>query len=258
MPHKLGQVFLKNKKKIKKIIDSLELKPKETIIEIGAGYGQLTKEIIKKNLKLNLILIEKDKNCINVLKNFNYFNNQIKILEGDVLKILNNDFVKNLNRNYKIVGNIPYYLTGKLLRILSNLEKKPKIIVFTLQKEVALRIIAKPPKMNLLAAIIQFWAKIKLIDFISKKNFQPIPKVDSAILKIIPKKIKINKNKVEKYYQFVKILFKQPRKTIFNNLKKFFLNEIKDFKEKNSRPQELNLKKIIILFKKCYNIKNEQ
>ncbi len=255
MPHKLGQVFLKNKKKIKKIIDSLELKPKETLIEIGAGYGQLTKEIIKRKLNLNLILIEKDKNCISVLKKLNYFNNQVTILEGDVLKILNNSFLKTIPKKYKIVGNIPYYLTGRLLRILSNLANKPEIIVFTVQKEVALRITAKAPKMNLLAAILQFWANSKIIDFIARKNFSPIPKVDSAILKIKPKKEKIDKEIIEKYYQFVKILFKQPRKTIFNNLKRDFKEKVNDLKNKNTRAQELNLKKIILLFKKCYNIK---
>ena len=138
-------------------------------------------------------------------------------MEGDALKILPS-LIENCKlkiENYKVVGNIPFYITGFLLRVLSELEPKPERIVLTVQKEVAARIAARPPKMNLLAASVQFWAEPEITGIIPKSDFSPQPKVDSAILKITPKKTGA---KPENYYPLIKTLFKQPRKTILNNL----------------------------------------
>ncbi|MEX2033072.1 MAG: rRNA adenine dimethyltransferase family protein, partial [Candidatus Colwellbacteria bacterium] len=156
------------------------------------------------------------------------------IIEGDVLKILPRVIPDYLlpSTDYKLIGNIPYYITGHLLRKVGELEKKPKLIVFTIQKEVAERIVAEPPKMNLLAASVQFWGKPKIVGYVSKKSFRPQPKVDSAIIKITPYHLPRHggvsdmkdgrKLAAEKYYKFIKILFKQPRKTILNNLREGF------------------------------------
>ena len=96
------------------------------------------------------------------------------------------------------------------------LEHKPSLIVFTLQKEVAERLAAKPPKMNKLAASVQFWAEPKIIDYLKPSDFSPPPKVHSAIIRLLPKPYTLNP---KPYYQLVNIIFKQPRKTIFNNLR---------------------------------------
>ncbi len=226
MSKKLGQHFLKNKSKIKKIVEVLELKKGDVVIEIGAGHGELTLEIKNQNEKiknkLRIIAIEKDKklaDSLQLLADRN-FKSQIEIVNGDALKILPNLIsLYNLKANsYKLVGNIPYYITGRLLRILSESESKPTIIVLTIQKEVAQRICAKTPQMNLLAAVTQFWAESKIIDYISKKDFKPAPKVDSAIIKLTANNLQPTTKDAEKYYKFVKVLFKQPRKTIANNL----------------------------------------
>ena len=165
--------------------------------------------------------------------------------------------------NYKIIGNIPFYVTGYLFRVLGELKNKPSLIVFFLQKEVAQRICAKPSKMNpphrqtmwgmnLLAASIQFWAEPEIIDYISKKDFKPEPKVDSAIIKLSPRTYADwTRTDAENYYKFIKILFKQPRKTIINNLRPT-INDLQQIKEKlkklginsNDRPQNLDIKQI--------------
>ena len=269
----LGQHFLVNKNKIKRIVEALELKSGDTIIEIGPGHGELTTELINKfkNLKVKkfkIVAIEKDKKLAGYLKEKFKNDKNVEIIEGDALKLLTqltNDLLLTTN-DYKITGNIPYYITGYLFRILGELENKPSLIVLTIQKEVAERICAKIQTrrrqgyggqgMNLLAASVQFWAEPEIIDYISKRDFRPIPEVDSAIIKL---KVKSGKRqpKREKYYQFIKILFKQPRKTIVNNVSEFQSLKvskgeiIKKLKKINinpqARPQELSFEQIIEL-----------
>src|SRR4030043_2274654 len=157
----LGQNFLMNKFKLRKIADALEFKKGDTIIEIGPGHGELTKEIRNKNKEVKIITIEKDEKLAKDLKNKIYnlkLDKNIEVIEGDALKILPtlNTKYKIQNKKYKLVGNIPYYITGYLLRILGGLKLKPSIIVLTIQKEVAQRICVRPPHMNLLAASVQF------------------------------------------------------------------------------------------------------
>ena len=227
---KLGQHFLLNKKKIGKIVEALDLKSGDVVIEIGPGHGELT-ESIKYHppvggSSIKIIAIEKDENLADFLREKFSQDKNIEIIEGDALKILPNLVNSTLRtsdvhwtsdvQKLKIVGNIPYYITGYLFRILGELENKPSLIVLTIQKEVAQRICAKPPKMNLLAASAQFWAEPKIVGYVPKKDFRPAPKVDSAIIKLKP--FATASCSSDKYYKFIKILFKQPRKTILNNL----------------------------------------
>jgi len=274
MRQRLGQHFLKNKEKIRKIIKTLEIKDGDTIVEIGPGHGELTEFLVEKFLAFSgrgeLIAIERDKNLAVQLKT-KFQNPNIRIIEGDVLKTLF-QIPKALHlmpNAYKIIGNVPYYITGRLLRILSEIEPKPKFCVFTLQKEVAERICAKPQKMNLLAASTQFWADPEIVDIISKKDFKPRPAVDGAIIKLRfknyaafgePRLWRESRIK-ENYYKLIKILFKQPRKTILNNLialDKSRRSYYKVLLEKNGinpqhRPQNLSVEKLKKLAELLYN-----
>ncbi len=142
----------------------------------------------------------------------------MEIIEGDALKIIPRIIrtYKLKAISYKLVGNIPYYITGKLLRIISNLKEKPEICVFTIQKEVTERIASRPPRMTRLAAMVQFWAEPKIVMSIGKNNFDPPPAVDSAIIKL---KRKPEKERAWRAYEkAAKLLFTQPRKTILNNI----------------------------------------
>lgn len=217
MSKRLGQNFLKNKKDVEKIIKTINVQKNDVIIEIGPGNGSLTTKLADYK-KIKIIGIEKDFNLAQELNKElepNFIKNQsnLQIIEGDALKIIPK-ITKTYHSKYKILGNIPYYITGKLFRILEKIEKKPEIIVLTVQKEVVERVSAKPPKMNILAASVQIWGDVKIIDYIPKTHFNPIPKVDSAIIKITP----LQKNVDNSYYKIMKILFKHPRKTILNNL----------------------------------------
>jgi 16S rRNA (adenine1518-N6/adenine1519-N6)-dimethyltransferase len=226
----LGQNFLQDKAPLGKIVGALAIKSGETVVEIGPGHGELTKELLR--YPINVVAIEKDVRLVSFLnKNFQFpisnFQSssksqfsKLQIISGDVLKVLpeiiQNSKLKIQNSSYKLAGNIPYYITGHLLRILSELDQKPKCIVLTVQKEVAERLCAAPPKMNLLAASVQFWAKPEIVGYIGRGDFHPAPKVDSAIIRLIP----IGKTLMDPnvFYPLIRPLFKQPRKTVVNNL----------------------------------------
>jgi len=217
---KLGQHFLINEKVLQKIAESLELKKNDVVIEIGPGHGELTDILLAAQEEIRLIIIEKDEQFVEELKKKYASLDNVSVMEGDardVLPSLIADKENNIQK-YKLAGNIPYYLTGFLFRIVSELRNKPENIVFTIQKEVAERIAATPPEMNLLAASIQVWADPKIVSIIPKKDFLPPPNVDSAILQLIPHENGLSAQEMEKYYRLIKIVFKQPRKTILNNL----------------------------------------
>ncbi len=221
---RLGQNFLINKAIVKKIIETADIKKEDTIIEIGPGIGTITQELSKP------IVIEKDKEMVKILKQTL---KDIKIVQQDILKY------EIKNKDYKIIGNIPFYLTAPLIRKLLESKNPPQDITLVVQKEVAQRITAKPPKMSILAVSVQFYAKPKLISYISKKSFWPMPKVDSAIIKIDD----IHSSKIDKdlFFKIVKAGFSQPRKQIINNLsKKLELNkeEIKAWLLKNNIQSE--------------------
>ncbi len=251
---RLGQHFLRNRLALKEIADSLEIKPGEIILEIGPGHGELTDFLLRKKPKI--IALEKDNSLVHFLKSKYRNSANIKIIEGDALKVI--PALASKFKNYKLVGNIPYYITGFLFRTLAELKNKPTLIVVTVQKEVAERLTSRPPKMNLLASSLQFWAEPKIIKMISKRAFSPPPKVDSAIIKITPKRKKISDKEWDAYYNFITVLFRQPRKTILNNLrvaksKKEVEKILARSKIKKSlRPQNLKIeeiKKLTALFK---------
>lgn len=254
MREKLGQHFLIDKKPLEIIASNLDIKTNDTIIEIGPGHGELTKELRIRNFppkadtprtqEFRIIAIEKDKELAKDLEKEFAHDKNIKIIDGDALKI-----IPSIPKSYKIVGNIPYYITGYLFRVIGELEDKPSLIIFTIQKEVAERICAEPPKMNLMAASVQIWATPEILSIVGKKSFSPPPEVDSAIIKLTPKEKSKN---LGSYYKLIKILFKQPRKTILNNLTSGLdkpKNEIEEMLKKldinpTDRPQNLSVDKI--------------
>src|SRR3989344_8274455 len=255
---KLGQHFLINQSAIQTIVAALELKKDETIIEIGPGTGALMIPLAEKCEKIGckIIGIEKDQLLVDKLISLKVTNkfNDLEIVCEDALKKLP-EITKNYKlktKSWKVVGNIPYYITGKLMRVLSELEIKPSSIVLTIQKEVAERIVAKPPKNNLLAAATQFWAEPKIIGYLKPKDFSPPPKVESAILKLTPNNLLTPETNRLNYYKLIKIIFKQPRKTLLNNLvdglgisKLAALEKLKKIGlPGQERPQNLNLKNI--------------
>ncbi len=211
---KLGQNFLIDKGAIKKVIKTTDLKTKDVILEIGPGLGVLTKELVKKARKV--MAVEKDSKMVEILKETLRNFNNVKIVQGDILK-----FRIQIPKQYKVVGNLPFYLTAPVIRKFLEAKKPPKEMILIVQKEVGQRICARPPDMNLLAVSVQFYAKPEIISYVSKKSFWPQPKVDGMILRIAPlinaRRKLIN---TDLFFKIVKAGFSQPRKQLINNLSK--------------------------------------
>ena len=210
----LGQNFLVDKTALKRVIASADLSPEDIVVEIGPGLGVLTLELAKKAGKV--IAIEKDSKMIEALKETLTSFKNIEIIQEDVRKITNNQLPAT---NYKIVANLPFYLTAPVIRKFLEFGNPPELMTLIIQKEVAQRITAQPPKMNLLAVSVQLYAEPKIISYISKKSFWPQPEVDAAIIKL---KTKSEKRKTDKdlFFKIVKAGFSQPRKQLINNLSK--------------------------------------
>ncbi len=223
---RLGQHFLISQKALQKIIQTAEISKKDIVLEIGPGLGILTQELAQRAKKV--IAVEKDKRMVTRLQETLKDHQNVEIIHNDILKILRDspsDTVLESRtvseglslKKYKVVANIPYYLTSPLIRLFLESARPPQEMILLIQKEVAQRICAKPPKMSLLAVAVQFYSQPKIISYVSKKSFWPRPKVDSAIIKI--SQIKKPKNiNPEKFFRIVKAGFASPRKQLINNL----------------------------------------
>ena len=252
---RLGQNFLIDKNVLRKIIEAADIKSTDTILEVGPGIGTLTKELAEKASRV--IAIEKDPKMVEILKETLKSFNNVEIIQGDILKINAIDYQLQTT-NYKLVANIPYYLTSPLIRKFledppshkatdGQGKNPPQEIILMIQKEVAQRICAKPPKMSLLAVSVQFYAEPKIISYVSKNCFLPAPKVDSAIIKIVPQK-KQNISS-DLFFTVVKAGFSQPRKQLVGNLSKNLkINKekttawmLKNKVEPNKRAEALNI-----------------
>lgn len=203
----LGQNFLIDKNILQKIIDTADIKKDDVVLEVGPGLGTLTQKLAERTSRV--IAVEKDHRMIEILKETLIDFSNIEILEQDIL-----EYTPLIH--YKLIANIPYYLTSPLIRKFLEEKDQPEEIVLMIQKEVAQRICAKPGDMSILAVSVQFYAEPKIISFVSKGCFWPSPKIDSAIIKIIPRQ----KPDVdpEMFFKVVKAGFAHPRKQLVNNL----------------------------------------
>src|SRR3989344_2249148 len=211
----LGQNFLVNLGVLDKIVAAAEINSNDTILEIGPGTGNLTEKLVQKAGQV--IAIEKDHRLIEGLAQKFGKNTGFKIIEGDILRLNIKDFTRFNLVSYKVVGNIPYYITSHLLRTIFEDWPMPKLIVLTIQKEVAQRIVAKPGQMSLLALMVQLHSDPKMVGMVSRGSFRPIPNVDSAIIKLTPSP-KADKETIEKIMGLAKKAFAGKRKQLKNTL----------------------------------------
>ena len=245
---KLGQYFLTDRVAVNKVVKSAEISDKDTVLEIGPGTGILTAEICKRARKV--IAVEKDSRMVDFLKKeLGDFKN-LRIYKEDILSFSLKGF-----KQYKVVANLPFYLTNPVIRKFLESSNPPQDMTLVIQKELAQRICAKAPKMNLLAVSVQFYARVKIMSFIKKTSFSPKPKIDTAIIKIISHGERKNLDFNKKFFKIVKAGFSQPRKQLANNLSK----ELKLRKEEvlslllrnniqpNKRPENLEIKEWVNL-----------
>jgi len=261
----LGQNFLKSQKALYDIVSAGEIADDDIILEIGPGKGALTEKLLEKAGQM--IAIEKDAELIKFLKE--KFTNEIKtgklkLILGDILKISNFEFLISKQipnskfKGYKLIANIPYYITGAIFKKFLQEEKmQPERMVLLVQKEVAQRIVGKGPstklgvnKESILSISVKAYGQPVYIETVKKRYFSPAPKVDSAILLIknISKKLFTdNQISEEKFFELVKAGFAHKRKVLSSNLKPRLGSEAPkwleecEIKEK-ARAEDLGLK----------------
>jgi 16S rRNA (adenine1518-N6/adenine1519-N6)-dimethyltransferase len=211
-----GQNFLVSKEDLSAIAAAAAPQEKETIVEVGAGVGNLT-DVLRAH-RAPIIAVEKDAALASLLRE--RFRNQsaLTVREGDILT------ETKFPARYVLVGNIPYYLTGALLRkFLIEAEIPPRRIVLTIQKEVAARITATPPHATFLSTMVSLFGEAQMLRTIPPTHFWPPPKVSSAVVRIDLRSLpRAERNDTLRLLAFIKTGFRQPRKTLLNNLAGFY------------------------------------
>jgi len=235
-PNKLkGQNFCVSETVLKRMVEVAEVSSADTILEVGAGFGFLTTELLAKAEKV--VAVELEKSLFSILKNLAAVNQNLTVIEGDILRISNFEFrisndgfkIQNskLNqnskleiKNYKIVANLPYSITSVFLKKFLTSGEQPQSMTLLVQKEVAERICAKPGQMSLLAVSVQLYGTPRIVEIIGPENFWPSPRVASAILKISDiHPYLFNQEAPEKvFWQVLRSGFAGKRKQLHHNL----------------------------------------
>jgi len=212
----LGQNFLIDGGILKKIAAAAELTPTDIVIEVGSGLGVLTGILVEQAGKV--IAIELDSNLANILKSHFSDSTKIAIINEDVLKVDPSDILGK-QTDYKVVANLPYYITSAVIRHFLEASVKPGILVLMVQKEVAKQITAQPGQMSLLSVSVQLYGKPTIVGKVSAQCFYPAPNVDSAILKIaVYPRPKIQTGDITGFFDIVRAGFSANRKQLPNSL----------------------------------------
>ena len=240
----LGQNFLQDENILKNIANSITTKTNDLIIEIGPGKGALTKYLKEKNSFL--ICYEIDERMKEILKKLE--DNKTKIIFNDFLQAdIINDSQEFAYENIYIIANIPYYITTPIIKKIIK-EEKLKSMTLLIQKEVAERLSAKPGSKSYgsLTVYLNYYFNINYLFNVSKYAFNPIPKVESAVVNFERIKNKISVKNEELFFKLINDSFKMKRKTLKNNLKEYNWTKIKTILEKRNLNESVRAEELSI------------
>ncbi|MFZ1250051.1 MAG: 16S rRNA (adenine(1518)-N(6)/adenine(1519)-N(6))-dimethyltransferase RsmA [Candidatus Microsaccharimonas sp.] len=204
----LGQHWLKDREVLASIANAARIAPDDTVLEIGPGLGTLTSALLRRAKKV--IAVELDEKLAEKLPG-QFPGTSLEVVNQDILTF---DLTK-LPLNYVVVANVPYYITSKIIQLLTTSVNKPKTIVLLIQKEVAERLAAEPGDMSILAVSAQVYAEVKLGEVVPAELFTPPPKVDSqvVILTMRPMAL-VDSNDEKAFFRVVKAGFSAKRKKL--------------------------------------------
>lgn len=250
----LGQNFLTDVNIVRKIVNTAKIDKETSVIEIGPGIGALTEILLEQ--ANDVTAVEIDQRLIPILES-TFAENNFQVINEDFLKI-EADYLQTLvqKKKVKVVANLPYYITTAIItKILLDMPFIDELYIMV-QKEVAERIAAdsKTKKYNSLSVFCQTISDVKYEFTVKKTVFDPVPKIDSAIISFKRKEIDVD---IYEFEKFVQNAFKQKRKTIVNNLNasyEFSKEEILSFLEKNNYKATLRSEEISVEeFKEFYS-----
>ncbi|MBQ3158067.1 MAG: ribosomal RNA small subunit methyltransferase A [Clostridia bacterium] len=213
---KFGQNFLSDKNLLASIVRDAGITSEDCVLEIGAGAGALTAELVKVAKKVIAFEIDTELKC-GLESKFAGLDN-IEIIFADFLNI-NEEFIyEKIGKDFKVVANLPYYITTPILTKLFSMVNRPKTISVMVQKEVGERVVASPKKgdYGYFSAYVSANADAKITRQVNRKMFTPPPNVDSCIVRLDTKE----NIYPEKFFEFLKSAFSMKRKTIKNNIEK--------------------------------------
>lgn len=215
-PYKgLGQNFLVDNSALAKIVESAEITKEDTVLEIGAGLGSLTR-LLAQQAK-SVVAVEIDRKLIPPLREVMSRSENCEIIQGDILELDPAEIIGEAG--YLVVANIPYYITSAIIRHLLSAKVKPARLVLTMQQEVARRICAEPGDLSLLALSVQVFGSPRIVHTIPAGAFFPPPKVDSATLRVdIYKEPLMNEKQLTDFFMLAKAGFSQKRKMLRNTM----------------------------------------
>lgn len=225
----LGQNFLKDKNIINKISESINPTEEDLIVEIGPGAGALTNELVKK--KCDVICFEIDTRLKEILEAIDY--PRLKIVFNDFLKVNLKEYIDETKyKNIYFVGNLPYYITTAIINKIID-ESNPHEITVMVQKEVGDRFMSKPNSRDYgsLSVFLQYNFDVTKVVNVNKRCFEPVPKVDSVVVKLSKNK-KFEAKNEDKFYKLVKDSFTQKRKNLRNNLRNYDLTKVEEVLKK--------------------------
>ena len=219
---KWGQHFLTDRRILESIVAAADVTSTDCVLEIGPGLGHLTRVLAEHAGQV--IAVEVDPGLAEKLTTDFAASDNVKILRGDVLEHTPSDWLKQAGVNpasslaYKVVANLPYYITSAILRHLLEADQKPRVIVAMVQREVAARMTALPPKTNLLAVSVQFFASVRVMRKIAAGAFYPRPRVDSAVVRLDVIESAARGDAARKFFDVVSAGFGERRKQLRNSI----------------------------------------
>jgi 16S rRNA (adenine1518-N6/adenine1519-N6)-dimethyltransferase len=251
----LGQNFLVDNSILTGIVEAASLTDSDEVLEVGPGLGDLTRLLASASKRV--VGVEIDGRFIPILETRLVGWQNVQIIQGNILDVVPGEIFQG---NYKVVGNLPYYITGQLFRKFLSFEIKPSLLLFTVQKEVAQRITAGPGKMSLLALIVQFYSKVKLVRTIKAGTFCPRPNVDSAIIRLdVFESSPLSTKDEARFIKLAKVGFSHKRKQLQKNLRQLgFSNaELSSFLSRagidgTRRAESLSLEEWLLLYQTLY------
>lgn len=208
----LGQSFLYDPGILSRIADAATLTKTDDVLEIGPGLGHLTR--ILAEAASSVIAVELDGRLIPILKSVLAPYDNVTLIHGDILE---QDLDTWFEFSYKVVANLPYYITGAILRHLLAAGNRPSLMVLTVQKEVAQRITARPPHMSLLSVSVQHYGRARILETLGAGAFWPRPGVDSAVIRVEP--VSRKRMASDWFFAVARAGFGQKRKQLKNNLR---------------------------------------
>jgi 16S rRNA (adenine1518-N6/adenine1519-N6)-dimethyltransferase len=220
---RLGQHFLIDEAVLERILSAAELSPGDMVVEIGPGLGVLTEGLARQGARV--IAVEVDAKLVALLKKRLAGFADVKIVHADILDVTPRQLLwdnlpaSDLGRDYKVIADLPYYITSPVLSHFLEAEPPPSEMVVMVQKEVGETIAAAPGKMRLLSVKVQFHSKPAIVSYVPAASFYPLPKVDSVILRLdVYSQPPIEVSDVTGFFDIVMHGFRSPRKQLRNSL----------------------------------------